>query len=54
MHVVMMFFLTEQLKDVSKKEMELVGMSSGSRSAAGAVDFIRGGVAPAGAQTAET
>ena len=54
LHVVMMFLIVEQMKDVGKNEVELVGMSSGSRTAAGAVDFIRGGVAPAGAQTAET
>jgi hypothetical protein len=54
LHLVMMFLILEQLKDVGKKEVELVGMSSGSRSAAGAVDFVRGGVAPAGAQAAET
>ena len=53
-HLVMMFLLTEQLKDVGKKEVELVGMSSGSRTAAGGADFMKGGVAPAGAQAAET
>ena len=53
-HLVMMFLLTEQLKDVGKKEVELVGMSSGSRTAAGGVDYMKGGVAPADAQTAET
>jgi hypothetical protein len=53
LHVVMVFLIMEQMKDVGKKEVELVGMSSGSRSAAGAVDFMKG-VAPAGAQTAET
>jgi hypothetical protein len=53
-HQVMMFILTEQLKDVGKKEVELVGMSSGSRSAAGGLDYMKGGVAPADAQTAET
>ena len=51
-----MFLLTEQMKNVSKEEVELhvVGMSSGSRSVAGGVDYMKSGVAPAGAQTAET
>jgi hypothetical protein len=54
--VVIMFLLTEQMKNVSKEEVELhvVGMSSGSRSVAGGVDYMKSGVAPAGAQTAET
>jgi hypothetical protein len=50
----MQFLLTEQIKDVGKKEIELVGMSSGSRTAAGGVDYMKGGVALADAQTAET
>ena len=53
-HVVMTFLLTEQLKDVGKKEVELVGMSSGARTAAGDIDYGKGGVAAAAAQTAET
>ena len=32
-----------QIQVVSAKEVELVGMSSGSRSAAGALDFAFGG-----------
>jgi hypothetical protein len=54
LHLVMMFLIIEQIKDVGKKEVELVGMSSGSRTAAGAVDFMKGGAAPAAAQAAET
>jgi hypothetical protein len=54
MYVVMMFLILEQMKDVGKKEVELVGMSSGSRTAAGGADFIKGGMAPAAAQAAET
>jgi hypothetical protein len=53
-HFAMLFLMTEQMKDVAKKEVELVGMSSGSRSAAGGIDFMKGGVAPADAQTVET
>ena len=54
LHVVMLFLIVEQIKDVGKKEVELVGISSGSRSAAGGSDFMKGGVAPAAAQAAET
>jgi hypothetical protein len=54
LHVVMLFLIVEQMKDVGKKEVELVGMSSGARAVAGGIDFVKGGVASAGAQTAET
>ena len=54
LHIVMMFLILEQIKDVGKKEVELVGMSSGARAVAGGIDFVKGGVASAGAQTAET
>jgi hypothetical protein len=54
LHVVMMFLLLEQLKVVGKKEVELVGMSSGSRSVAGGIDFMKSGVAPTDVHTAET
>jgi hypothetical protein len=54
LHVVMLFLIVEQLKDVGKKEVELVGMSSGSRSAAGGIDYMKSGVAPADVHTAET
>jgi hypothetical protein len=50
----MMFLIIEQIKDASKKEVELVGISSGARAVAGSIDFTKGGVAPTGAQTAET
>ena len=50
----MLFLIVEQLKDVGKKEVELVGMSSGSRTAAGGADYTKGGVAFAAAQAAET
>jgi hypothetical protein len=54
LHHIMLFLITEQIKAVGKKEVELVGMSSGARSAAGGLDFAKGGVAPADAETAET
>jgi hypothetical protein len=54
LHHILMFLITEQIKVVSKKEVELVGMSSGARSAAGGLDFAKGGVAPADTQTVET
>ena len=50
-HLIMLFLTIELLKDVGKKELELVGMSSGSRTAAGSLDYMKGGVAPADAQT---
>jgi hypothetical protein len=54
LHFIMMFLLIEQVKDVSKKEVELVGMSTGSRAVAGGLDYTKGGVAVADAQTTET
>jgi hypothetical protein len=54
LHTIFLLLVGEQIKDVAKKEVELVGMSSGSRSAAGGIDFMKGGVAPADAQTVET
>ena len=55
LHVVMLFLIVEQMKDVGKKEVELVGMSSGARVVAGSIDFMKSGaVAPADAHTAET
>ena len=53
-NMVLMFLILEQLKDVAKKEVELVGVSSGSRAAAGSNDFVRGGVAPVDEQKMET
>jgi hypothetical protein len=43
-HNILAFLTIEQLKDVGAKEVELVGMSSGSRSAAGSLNFASGGV----------
>jgi hypothetical protein len=50
-HLIMLFLTVEQMKQVSKKEVELVGMSSGSRVLGGSTNFMKGGVAPADAQT---
>ena len=51
---VMFFIIAEQLKDVGKKEVELVGMSSGS-GPVGRHAYMKGGAALlANAQTAET
>jgi hypothetical protein len=44
LHHIMAMLIVEQLKDVGAKEVELVGMSSGSRSAAGALNYTFGGV----------
>jgi hypothetical protein len=58
--IVMMFIIVEQLKLVGKKELELVGISSGSNtvSGGGGAAFMNSGVASgsasAGAQTMET
>jgi hypothetical protein len=38
----------ELIKDVATKEVQLVGASSGSRTAAGSLNFITGGVIPVG------
>jgi hypothetical protein len=56
LHLIMMFHTIEQMKQVSKKEVELIGMSSGSLavSGSGTLDFIKGGAAPADVQTTET
>ena len=37
----MTVLIAEQLKDVSTKEVKLVGLSSGSRAAAGALNFAQ-------------
>jgi hypothetical protein len=44
---ILSFLLVEMIKDVSTKEVELVGASSGSRTVAGALDFAKGGVGAA-------
>ena len=41
LHPILTVLLIEQLKDVSTKEVELVGLSSGSRAAAGALNFAQ-------------
>jgi hypothetical protein len=47
LHYILNFLTAEQLKDVATKEVQLVGASSGSRSAAGGADFMTGGAVPA-------
>jgi hypothetical protein len=47
-HLILMLLAAEQIKDVGAKEVELVGASSGSRSAAGGLNFITSGVGSAG------
>jgi hypothetical protein len=44
----LMMLSVEQVKDVAAREVALIGVSSGSRSAAGALDFAKGGMGPAG------
>ena len=55
-HNILTFICAEQLKDVATKELQLVGASSGSRSASGSNAFwIKGWADPAGdAKGAET
>jgi hypothetical protein len=48
LHLILWFLSIEQIKDVSTKELQLVGASSGSRSAAGSLDFAKRGVVSAG------
>ena len=48
LHVILNALSMEQLKDVSAKEVALLGASSGSRTAAGGLDFTKGEAAPAG------
>jgi hypothetical protein len=55
MHIILEILVAEQIKDVSTKEMQLVGVSGGSRSAAaGGLDFMKAGPGPAGGKEAET
>jgi hypothetical protein len=42
-HFILALLNVEQLKDVATKEVEHVGMSSGSRAAAGALNYASGG-----------
>jgi hypothetical protein len=48
LHIILVFLSTEQIKDVAAKEVQLLGVSSGSRTAAGGVDFMKGGAGAAG------
>jgi hypothetical protein len=48
LHHILLLLMMEQLKDVSKKEVQLVGASSGSRTAAGGLNFTNSGAVPAG------
>ena len=48
LHFILLFLFIEQLKDVAAKEVQLLGASSGSRTAAGGLDFTKGEAAPAG------
>ena len=41
LHLILTFLCGEQLKDVATKEVQLVGLSSGSRAAAGALNFAQ-------------
>jgi hypothetical protein len=54
LHVILTFLSGELIKDVSTKEVQLVGASSGSRSAVGGHDFMKSGANPAGEKEAET
>ena len=56
LYLILWFLGAEQLKDVATKELQLVGASSGSRSASGSNAFwIKGWADPAGdAKGAET
>ena len=47
-HHIVHFVSSEQIKDVAAKEMQLLGASSGSRTAAGGMNFAKGEAAPAG------
>jgi hypothetical protein len=48
LHIILMYMSVEQVKDVAAKEVQLLGVSSGSRSAAGSVDFMKDGAGVAG------
>jgi hypothetical protein len=48
LHLIMNILSGEQLKDVSTKELQLLGASSGSRTAAGGLDFMKNGAGPVG------
>jgi hypothetical protein len=48
LHVMLMFFSVEQIKDVGAKELQLLGASSGSRTTAGSLNYMKGGAGLAG------
>jgi hypothetical protein len=55
LHVILNQLCAAQLKDVSTKELQLVGASSGSRSATGGLAYMNSGAGATGdAKTAET
>jgi hypothetical protein len=54
LHLILNFLVAEQIKDVSTKELQLVGVSGGSRTAAGGLDFMKRGADPAGGKETET
>jgi hypothetical protein len=54
-HSILNYLGAEQIKDLSTQELQLVGASSGSRSATGSLNFMKSGVgATDGAKEAET
>jgi hypothetical protein len=48
LHHILNYLGAELIKDVATKEVELVGASSGSRSAAGGLNFMKSAAGPAG------
>ena len=54
LHLILNFLAAEQLKDVATRELQLVGVSGGSRTAAGGLDFMKRGADPAGGKETET
>jgi hypothetical protein len=48
LHNILVLLIIEQIKDVAAKDMQLVGASSGSCTAAGNLDFTKREAAPAG------
>jgi hypothetical protein len=55
MHLILHLLSAEQIKDVATKEVELIGVSSGSRTTGGSLNFMKSGVDSTGdAKEAET
>jgi hypothetical protein len=48
LHIILLYMSIEQAKDVAAKEVQLLGVSSGSRTAAGSLDFMTGGAGAVG------